>query len=58
MNQRWGRLLSDFNQPLLRLDIMESYAEAIYKKGSALNNVWGFIDGTIRHVQELGVTKR
>ena len=40
------RLLNDFNQPLLRPDILKSYVEAIYRKGSALNNVWGFIDGT------------
>ena len=42
------RLLNDFNQPLLRPDILKSYVEAIYRKGSALNNVWGFIDGTTR----------
>ena len=42
------RLLNDFHQPLLRPDILKSYVEAIYRKGSALNNVWGFIDGTTR----------
>ena len=42
------RLLNDFNQPLLRPDILKSYVEAIYRKGSALNNVWGFIDGATR----------
>ena len=42
------RSLNDFNQPLLRPDILKSYVEAIYRKGSALNNVWGFIDGTTR----------
>ena len=57
VDQQWGRLLSDFNQPLLRPDILESYAVAIYRKGSALNNVWGFIDGTTRPCAGLGVTK-
>ena len=37
-----------FNQSLLRPDLLESYGEAIYRKGSALNNVWGLIDGTTR----------
>ena len=42
------RPLNDFNQPLLSPDILKSYVEAIYRKGSTLNNVWGFIDGTTR----------
>ena len=47
-DQQWRRLLNNFNQPLLRPDLLESYAGAIYRKGSALNNVWRFIDGTTR----------
>ena len=39
VDQQWGRLLNDFNQSLLRPDLLESYGEAIYRKGSALNNV-------------------
>ena len=49
--------MNDFNQPLLRPDILGSYAEAIYKKGSALNYVWGFIDEITCHVKELDLTK-
>ena len=48
VDQQWGRLLNDFNQPLPRPDLLESYAEAIFRKGSALNNVCVFIDGTTR----------
>ena len=48
VDQQWERPLNDFNQPLLRPDFLESYTEAIYWKGSALSNVWGFIDGTAR----------
>ena len=48
IDHQWGRLLSDFNHPLLSPGVLELYAEAIYRKGSALNNVWGFIDGTTR----------
>ena len=48
VDQQWGRLLNDFHQPLLRPDILESYAEEICRKRSSLNNVWGIIDGTTR----------
>ena len=48
VDQQWGRLLNDFNKLLLRLDLLESYTEAIYRKGSTLSSVWGIIDGTIR----------
>ena len=48
VDQQWGRLLNDFNQPLRRPDILESYAEAIYTKISVLDHVWGFIDGTTK----------
>ena len=47
-DQQGRRLLKNFNQPLLGPDLLESYAEAIYRKGSALNNVWTFIDGTTK----------
>ena len=48
LDQQWGGLLNYFNQPLVRPDILESYAEAIYRKYFALSNVWRFIDGNKR----------
>ena len=48
VDQQWGRLLNSFNQLLLRPDLLESYREAIFRKGFALNIVWRFIDGTTR----------
>ena len=56
MDQQWERRLKDFNQPLLRPDIIESYVEAIYRKGSALNN-GSLLMEPQDHVQGLGVTK-
>lgn len=57
VDQQWRTLLSNLNQPLLRPDTLKTYAEAIYRKDSTLNNVWRFIDGTMTHVQCLGMTK-
>ena len=57
VDQQWRTLPNNFNQLLLRPDTPKSYAEAIYRKDSTSNNVWRFIDGTMTHVQCLGMTK-
>ena len=44
----WGHLLGDWEKPWLNSRSLQSYADAIHRKGAALNNVWGFVDGTIR----------
>ena len=41
-------LLHDFNQAWLAQNKLEEFAAAIYDKGAALDNCWGFIDGTLR----------
>ena len=46
--ERWGSLLSDFNQPWLNSHSLQSYARAVSDKGAALDNCWGFVDGTVR----------
>ena len=43
-----GHHLADFNQPFLPRASLRTYADAIHQKGAALNNFWGFIDGTVR----------
>ena len=44
IDDRWNRLLSNIVSPQkLRL-----YADAVFMKGSPLDNVCGFIDGTLR----------
>ena len=48
VHTHWNRLLSDWQQPLFNAQSLENYANAINRKGAALDNVWGFIDGTVR----------
>ena len=43
-----GHHLTDFNQPFLSRASLRTYAGAIHQKGAALNNCWGFVDGTVR----------
>jgi len=42
--------LSDFNQPFLSRACLRAYADAVHEKGAALNNGWGFIDGTVHPI--------
>ena len=42
--------LSTFNQPSLQRAQLEMYADAIHQSGAALQNCWGFIDGTVRPI--------
>jgi len=42
--------LTDFNQPFLSRASLRTYADSIHEKGAALNNCWGFIDGTVRPI--------
>ena len=39
--------ICDWNEALLRPDMLEAYEAAISAKGAALNNCFGFIDGTV-----------
>ena len=45
---RFGHKLTSFNQPWLNPDMLKVYAEAVYAKSHALQNCWGFVDGTRR----------
>ena len=47
---RYNYLLSSFNIPLLAANKLEEYANAIHEKGAALDNCWGFVDGTVRPI--------
>ena len=44
----WGHFLQTMNQQWLSLVHLMSFDDAIFRKGAALDNVWGFIDGTVR----------
>ena len=45
--------LTDFNQPFLSRTSLRTYADIIHENAAALNNCWGFIDGTVRPICRL-----
>ena len=47
---RFSHLLTDLNQPWLCRENLKSFATAVHNKGAALDNCWGFVDGTVRPV--------
>ena len=55
---RWHHLLSRYNHDLLPPANLMLYADAIYRSGAALENCWGFIDGTVRPVCRPGGNQR
>ena len=42
-----GHLNRDLNQALLTADNLIMFADIIHAKGAALNDIWGFINGTV-----------
>ena len=48
--ERWHHLLTRYNHDLLSPHKLRQYADAIQQAGAALDNCWGFIDGTVRPV--------
>ena len=58
IHQRWNHLLLDLNQPWLSQANLELFSDAIRDKGAALNNCWGFVDGTVRPVSRPGQHQR
>ena len=42
-----GYLLTNLNQPWLQPHRLEEYANTIHNGGAALENCWGFVDGTV-----------
>ena len=55
---QWSFLLSDFEgRNSLSPQHLEKYAAVIHAKGTPLTNCWGFIDGTVRPISSLAITK-
>lgn len=54
----WGHLLNEFNQNWLSPENLKLYSNAIHQKGGALDNCWGFIDGTVRPICRPGEFQR
>ena len=46
----WHHLLSTLNLPWLSPDNLERFANAVYQNSGALQNCFGFVDGTVRPV--------
>ena len=42
-----GHLLNTFTAPWMSPRNLAAYCEAIHDKGAALDNCWGFVDGTV-----------
>ena len=47
---RFGYLLASLEQPWLSSHYLQLFAAAIHNKGAALDNCWGFVDGTVRPI--------
>lgn len=43
-------MIQDLNQPWLSPNCLQNFAYVVYAKGAALDNCWGFIDGTVRPI--------
>ena len=39
-------------------NLLQTYSEAIHEKGAALENCFGFVDGTVRPISKPGVNQR
>ena len=50
--------LSRFDQPFLDPHSLQLYCDTIHRAGAALNNCWGFVDGTVRAVTRPGENQR
>ena len=53
-----SQLLIEWNNNLLSPNLLEVYANAVHRKGAALQSCFGFIDGTVRIVAKPGVNQR
>ena len=58
ISDEYGHVLSDLVQPWLSPDNLRRYADVIHEKGAALDNCWGFIDGTVRSLCRLNKNQR
>ena len=53
-----SQLITEWNNSLLSPNLLEVYANAVHKKGAALQNCFGFIDGTVLPIAKPGVNQR
>ena len=55
---RYCYLLTELDQPWLSPQSLQTYARAIHNSGAALDNCWGFVDGTARPICRPGRNQR
>ena len=48
----WGFLIQNLNQQWLLPEHLQTFANKIHEKRAALDNVWGFVDGTVRGISK------
>jgi len=61
INKIYGKFangLTSMDQPWLSRESLRMYADAIHAKGAALDNCWGFVDGTVRAICRPKVNQR
>ena len=56
--ENWDHLLSNLNQPLLSPQYLKGFCNTIHQKGAALNNCWGFVNGTVRTISRLNESQK
>ena len=52
-----GWRIKQWNHDLLSTAHLQTYADAVYAKGAALENCFGFVDGTVRPIARPGEIK-
>ena len=55
---QWNLLLSTFDQPWLTSDNIEEFCHAVFQKSGAMENCFGFVDGTVRPICKPGKNQR
>ena len=50
INTNRGHLLQYFNQSWLSRPCLQTFSDSIYRRKAALDNVWGFLDGTTQPI--------
>ena len=53
-----GHRITGWNQDILSPPALQNYADAISRKGAALDNCFGFLDGTVRPISRPGENQR
>ena len=53
-----GHRITQWNDTILNPGLLEQYATVITEKGEALDNYFGFVDGTVRPVSKPGDMQR